>query len=232
MTDTRPPEVIVIGDSHAVALKRGCDALGIPAGLLSVSGNFWHMGRVVFDPVQGIRMRGNRALAESAARIRARLGGGPVLSREVPVIVSAGFNLGRLVPRLATLGHVADAEAFAARPGALFLSDAFLRGYIAHHRDPQLQVLRRLARRAPVTVVPPPLRPGWGLMHAAHDVICDRMRASRLDLYQPLRELDPEGAGLDDGWYEADRVHGNARYGKAVIELLRARGALAGCKAA
>jgi len=231
LTDTAPPEVIVIGDSHAIALKTGCDALGIPAGMLSVSGNFWHMGRVVFDAERGVRMRGNAALAAQADRIRNRLGGGPVLSRDVPVIVSAGFNLGRLVPKLVSLRHVSSSEEFEADPNAIFLTDDFLRSYVAYHRDLQIRILRRLSRRAPVTVVPPPLRQASRTMWAVYTAICDLMREARLDLYEPMTDLAEPGQWLDPGYFGPDGIHGNERYGQAVIQKLLERGAL-GQKAA
>jgi hypothetical protein len=231
LTDTAPPEVILIGDSHARALKEGCDALGIPVGILSVSGNFWHMGRVAFDPERGIRIRGNRGLANQSERIRERLGGRPVLNPDVPVIVSAGFNLGRLVPKLTSLRHLTSAEDFEAKPDTLFLSDDFLRAYVAHQRNPQLRILRRLARHAPVTVVPPPLKLGSPAMRAVYTVICDMMRAVRLDLYEPLVDLAEPGQGLDSSYFGPDGIHGNERYGTTVIEKLIERGAL-GQKAA
>lgn len=227
MTDAGPPEVIVIGDSHAMALKMGCDALGIPAAVLSVSGNFWHMGRVAFDGTSGIRMRGNRRLAADAEAIRTQLGGGPLLRRDLPVIVSAGFNLGRLVPRLIAHGHVAAQDEFDADPDALHLSGAFLRGYVAHHREPQLRILRRIARAAPVTVVPPPLRHKAQITRSVFEIICEMMRGARLDLYDPMPDLVAPGEVLDDSFYLSDKIHGNARYGQAVIERLVQRGALA-----
>lgn len=231
MIDTAPPEVIVIGDSHARALKDGCDVLGIPAGLLSVSGNFWHMNRVHFDAELGIRMRGNKGLLTQAQRIRERLEGRPVLNRDVPVIVSAGFSLGRLVPKLVSLRHVSSLDEFEANPAALFLSDDFVRGYVAHHRGRQLRILRRLSRSAPVTVVPPPLKKKPPTVWAAYRVICDMIRRARLDLYEPIADLGEVGEGLDESYFGPDGIHGNADYGKAVIERLIERGAL-GQKAA
>jgi hypothetical protein len=225
LIDTAPPEVIVIGDSHARALKDGCDELGIPSGLLSVSGNFWHMGRVGFDAELGIRMRGNKALNARGQQVRERLGGRPVLNPDVPVIVSAGFHLGRLVPKLA-LRHVSSLDEFEADPAALFVSDDFLRGYVNHHRERQLRLLRRLARRASVTVVPPPLTRRSPTMWAAYRAICDMMRRARLDLYEPMADLGGLGEGLDDSYFRPDRIHGNAQYGLAVIERLIELGAL------
>ena len=40
-----------------------------------------------------------------------------MLNPDVPVIVSAGFNLGRLVPKLTSLRHLTSAEDFEAMKG-------------------------------------------------------------------------------------------------------------------
>ncbi len=221
------PEVVIIGDSHAIALKHGCDALGIPAVLLSVSGNFWHAGRVVFDAERGIRMRGNRDLDAASERILRRFDGQPILGRERPVLVSAGFQLGRLVPRLSATRHVSEAGNFAADPAALHLSSEFLLAYVQEHREPQMRLLRRIARRSRATIVaPPPLfnRPN---MRGAYLAVCERMRALRLNLYEPWRDLSGPGEALDRDYFAEDGIHGNVRYGTAVIERLVARGALA-----
>lgn len=225
MTDAAPLDVILIGDSHARALKDGCDVLGIPAGLMSVSGNFWHMNRVHPDAQSGIRMRGNKWLAAQAEQIREQLGGRPVLNPDVPVIVSAGFSLGRLVPKIVSLRHVSSLEEFEADPAALFLSDDFVRGYVTYHRDRQLRTLRRLARHARVTVVPPPLKRKPPTVWAAYRVICDMIRRARIDLYEPIADLGEVGEGLDEGYFGPDGIHGNADYGKVVIERLIERGA-------
>lgn len=208
----------------------GCDALGIPAGLLSATSNFWHAGRIVFDADQGVRMRGHtkaaKRLAAEAELIREQFGGGPVINRDVPVIASAGFSLGRLFPSSFSHRHASSGEEFAANSAACFLSDDFLRAYVAHHRHPQIRVLRRLANRARVTVVPPPVKLRSPIMRASYAAVCDMIRAARLDLYEPLADLAEPGQGLDEGYFSADGAHGNERYGRTVIQRLIERGAL------
>jgi hypothetical protein len=224
---TARPEVIIIGDVHARSLMDGCEALGVPAGLLWESEIHWHAGRVNFDAVLGISMHDNKSLLAQAERIRDRLGGRPVPNPEVPIIVSAGFHLGQLVSELVSPRHVTSRDEFEADSEALSISEDFLRGYVDYHRETQLQVLRQLARRAPLTVVAPPFkRKTTATAWAAYRAICDLMREARLDLYEPMADLGEIGEGLDESYFGPDGKHGTAEYGRIVIENLIERGAL------
>ncbi len=218
-----PPEAMVLGDSHAVALKEGCDALGLNTEMLSFSGNVWHMGLISFHPTFGLTMKG-RVQRDRLVAAKERMGRGGIIRPDLPLIVSAGFHVGRLVPPFGMRGHVTDAKGFAADEDALFVSHAFLRAYVQHHRGQQLYFLRRIARRAPVVVVGPPPVYG-GANHAAFiDVIGEMIRAAGVPLYDPRDDFAHLGQTLSSDYLAPDGVHGNARYGSEVIGALLARG--------
>lgn len=215
------PDLLVIGDSHSNALVEGAAALGLRVEMLRFSGNIWHSGRVVAHADHGLWVRGLRAMQAEILALRDRLGGRPVLSREVPVLGAFGYHLGRLVPPMGFAGHVADAAAFDADPGALAMSQAFVDAYVAHHRAGLVRLARTVMRACPLVVVVPPRafdRPNYAAVRAA---ITRQLRAGRVDVHDPAPDLCGEGV-LDPGYLMADGTHGNARYGAAVIAAMQA----------
>jgi hypothetical protein len=224
------PDVFVLGDSHAIALRDGCAAQGLAVDMLSFSGNLWHAGYVTFRPNYGVSLRG-RVQRDRLDAVRARYGRDGVIRPDLPLIVSVGFHVGRLVPPFAVRGHVCDATGFAADEDALFVSAGFLETYIRHHRDAQLFFLRQIARRAPVVVVAPP--PVYrSAVHAAFVAVIGRLiRAAGIALYDPRDDFAHLGPSLPADYLAPDGVHGNARYGAEVVGALVARGLIPGRRA-
>jgi hypothetical protein len=217
------PDFLVLGDSHAMALKAGCDAQGLAADLLSLSGNIWHSGLISFHPTSGLTLKG-RVQKDRLDAARARHAPRGLVRPDLPLILSAGFHIGRLVPPFGTRGHVTDAEGFAADEDGLFVSSGFLRGYVQHHRGQHIYTLKRIARRAPAVIVAPP--PVYaGINHKAFiDTIIGLMRAGGLTVYDPRDDFAHLGHTLPADYLAPDGVHGNARYGSEVIGALMSRG--------
>ena len=144
---------------------------------------------------------------------RARHAPRGLIRPDLPLIVSAGFHIGRLVPPFGTRGHVTDADGFAADEDGLFVSSGFLRAYVQHHRGQHIYTLKRIARRAPTVIVPPP--PVYaGINHEAFiDTIIGLMLAGGLTVYDPRDDFAHLGHTLPPDYLAADGVHGNARYG-------------------
>jgi hypothetical protein len=217
------PEVLILGDSHSIALKSGCDAQGIRADILSFSGNLWHMGHVSLHHIHGITVR-SKVQFERIAALRQRLGGTTVTRPDLPIIASAGFYLGRLVAPFNSRGHVTDAEGFAADESSLFASRGLTEAYVRHWRTPHITFLKRLARRAPLTIVaPPPVYP-WPNYPMVIDIITRMMRDAGLAVYDPRDDLATGGRTLSPDYLAQDQVHGNERYGTELIGHMLRRG--------
>ena len=217
------PELMVLGDSHAMALKAGCEEQGLAADLRSLAGNIWHSGQISFHPTVGLSMKG-RVQKDRLDAAKARHAPRGLIRPDLPLIVSAGFHVGRLVPPFGTRGHVTDADGFAADEDGLFVSSGFLRAYVQHHRGHHIYTLKRIARRAPsVIVAPPPVYAG--INHRAFiDTILGLLRTNGLTVYDPRDDFAHLGQTLPADYLAPDGVHGNARYGSEVIGALMSRG--------
>jgi hypothetical protein len=225
------PDAIIIGDSHSDALKAGCDAKGLTTEILRFSGNLWHAGRVSFHRQHGIWVRGNPAGQKRILDLRERFGGLSLISAEVPVIAAMGFHLGRLVPPFGFNRHVTDATGFTADPDSLFASPALVEAYVGSLRTGQIRMAQRMARFGNMTLVVPPKparRPNYVVIA---DALAGQLRAAGLRVFDPGIELGAADQTLPDDLWAADGVHGNERYGTAVITLMM-EGGLVGHRAA
>ncbi len=222
MADPKLPDLLIVGDSHSVAIKAGCDANGLDAALLSFSGNHWHAGNVVLHREHGLWVRGD-AMQDRIRAVRARLGGTGVLRPDLPVLASVGFHLGRLVPPFGFRGHVTRKADFNADGESIFASSGLVTAYAEAFRSNHIRFLRRMARHAPVTIVaPPPLydQPNYA---AFCDAISGMIRAAGLTFYDP-REDWGDGAPLGQEFLAEDGVHGNADYGRLLVGHMIDRG--------
>jgi hypothetical protein len=220
------PDLLILGDSHSVALKAGCDALGLRAEMLSFSGNIWHQGLVSLHRNRGIFVR-NRAFQQRVAELAGRLGRGNVLSAEVPVLASFGFHLGRIVPPFGYNGHRTDAEGFLADETSQFASRALAEAYVRHFRRGHVRMLRRLSDMVPTIAVAPPDIFGAANYPLFVTIVKEMIREAGVALFDPCAELFPGQAGLPERFLTEDGVHGNAAYGQRVIGLLLDRGLIA-----
>lgn len=223
--DFRAPDVLVIGDSHSAAIKAGCDANALRAEILAISGNFWHVGAVVPHPAHGLWAK-MAAPRQMILAMKERMGGGSVFLPDVPVIASIGFHLGRLAPPLMFKGNVTDPDEFRSDPESLFVSSGFVEAYAAHYRKDLLALLQTMAAQVPLVVVAPPDmddRPG---LRAVRSALIRIYRKAGIHVFDPCEhapfdKLSP----LPPEYLSADKVHGNARYGREVIAALLQEGA-------
>lgn len=217
------PDLLIIGDSHSIALKAGCDALGLKTELLSFSGNIWHAGHVVFTRRKGLWVYGKRSQTR-IADLRARLGGAEVLSQDLPVLVSAGFHMGRIVPPFGMRRHFAEASQFEQDEDGLFASRALVEAYARHYRGAHVELLRQMARRAPVVAVAPPNIYPNSNYSAFHDVIAGMIRSAGVTFYDPREDFGGPGQALGEEYRAPDRGHGNAAYGAKLIGRMLEQG--------
>ncbi len=217
------PDLLIVGDSHTAALQEAAIARGMNAKMLYISGNHWHENKMRPHATQGIsaayRPGLNRRIAAFAAEV-----GGSVFQPGIPVLASFGYHLGRLVPLFARHGHSPDGPQTEVEDQHLFVSDAFLHAYIAHHRGSLLRVLRLAAKQANVIVVAPPMIQTDPVALRFADAITEIVRGWGVTVFDPRREPDWSGKPLPDHLRAPDGVHGNAAYGQEVLARLFDRG--------
>ena len=217
------PELLIVGDSHAIALRGGCEALGVTSELLSFSGNLWHLGHIVMHRKRGIWAR-SPALQKRLQETALRLGSDALPAADVPVVATFGYHLGRIVPQFHAGGHCANAAEFLGDENRHFVSQAMLDAYIAHFRRSLVQVLKRMAGRAPLIAVAPPLIHESANYPEFMDTISDMIQAEGIRFINPCDTLFGRRKALPAEFLTADGGHGDAIYGAMVIQLLRDQG--------
>lgn len=218
------PDLLIIGDSHSNALVDGCKAHGLSVEMLRFSGNFWHAGDISFHADHGLWIAKPPNQQQQILDLRKRLGGRSVLSPDIPILASLGYHLGRIVPPFGLHGHVTDTRHFAADVTTSYASQALTDAYLGAFRGGHVRLARRMAQAAPMIIVAPPLCNDPPNMRTFHDSITRRMRAVRLNVYDPNTDLFPTGTTLPADYITEDGVHGNAKYGAAVIGKMLAQG--------
>jgi hypothetical protein len=211
------PDIMILGDSHSIALQTGCQANGMKVAMLSFSGNLWHQGLIGLHRTTGIRVRGRGGWQRRVTDLAAALGRANVLSPEVPVLASFGFQLGRIVPPFGFNGHRADPEEFLAEPAAQFASRALVEAYALHFRQAHLMMLHRLSRLVPVVAVFPPLVFASGNYASFVALMKAKIAETGVPWFDPCATLFPGAPAVPEDYLAADGVHGNARYGAEAI---------------
>lgn len=219
------PDLVILGDSHTGALHQAALARGMEARLLYINGNFWHENQMRWHPRLGIAAKYRPRLHRQVRDLGAELGGS-VFPAHVPVLASIGYHLGRLVPRMARLGHTPDARHAQTDESLLFLSDSFLESYILSQRGNLLEILTSAARTCNVIAIAPPMiQTDPVALHVANR-ITDWLIARGVRVFDPRREPDWADQPLPEELRAPDQVHGNAAYGEAVLARLFDRGLL------
>ena len=218
--------VLVLGDSHSVALKAGCDSVGLPAELLSFSGNFWHAGHIVSHRKIGLWARGAALQARINDTLK-RLGRASLFGPDLVVLGSFGFHLGRIAPILGVRGHRADGEEFLADESTQFVSSAVVSAYVQVFRSPHLNIMRRISQQSPMVLVTPPRFSHDSSNHqSCFDAIKAGIQAANIPCYDPCIDLFSPGGVLPAAMVTPDGVHGNAEYGAMVVRRLIGTGVL------
>jgi hypothetical protein len=218
-------DAIVLGDSQAIALKEGCDQLGLRTALMSLSGNFWHMGLVRYNPSRGIVGRG--AAQARVNGFKAENGFEKLPHPGLPVIATFGFHLGRILPMFGIDGHRTRAEEFEEDLSAHFVSRGMMRAYARAFRQAHFDMLKRLTRQVPTLLVAPPLMSEEGNMVDFRSEILAMMREAGIDTLDPCAEIAGADRALPAVLRAPDNNHGNADYGRQAVELVCASGFLA-----
>lgn len=220
--DHRPdplPDLLIVGDSHTAALQEAAIARGLNARMLYLSGNFWHENRMRPHPTQGLAMPHRPGLNRRIATFVAEAGTS-AFPKDIPVLASIGYHLGRLVPPLARHGHSPDPDDAARREDALFLSDAFLVAYIFHHRNSLFRLLRLAGQQANLLVIAPPLIQTDPVALHVGARITRILRDHGIAVFDPREEPDWADAPLPEDLRAPDGVHGNAAYGAQVLRRI------------
>lgn len=213
------PDLLIFGDSHTAALELGAKAEGIATGLLYLSGNIWHTGKIVLHPNLDLDQAGSRYVRRRVTEARDAMGG--TLFREgAPVLASAGYHLGRLLPPMTHHGHSPDPDVLARDPDASFMSSAVFEAMITLRRRTIWRLLRLVATRCDLTVIAPPILSDDPMAAMAAGFITRRLREQGLHVFDPREVNGPLGQVLPPGWRADDGVHGNAAYGQAVLQHL------------
>lgn len=219
------PDLLIIGDSHTAALQEAAVARGLRSEMLYISGNFWHENQMRPNRAHGLAQPHRRGLNRRIVDFTTQAGG-PAFRRDVPVLASIGYHLGRLVPLFSRHGHTPDAAHFAENDGLLFVTDDFLMSYILHHRDNLFRLLRYGAQNAKLTVVAPPMIQTDPVALYIGRRITTALRKHGLTVFDPRDEEDWAGGPLPEHLRAPDGVHGNAAYGAEVLDRLSRRGLL------
>ena len=212
------PDVLIIGDSHSVALSAGCEQLEISCLTASFSGAIWHDGHISYHDELGIafsRKWGRKLLDE----IRAEIGVEHLAKAGVPVMFSAGFHLGRVVPAFGWSGHKAFRNDVEMPDDRMAVSAGFMREYLCEFRTAQFDLIEGFARHTPVVVVAPPPTDRENFPEFSEATI-ELMKERGLRVYDPRADFADENGRLPDDLLEADQTHGNARYGQLVVERI------------
>ncbi|WP_435257856.1 hypothetical protein ACSBLW_17380 [Thioclava sp. FR2] len=210
------PDLLIIGDSHTAALQEAAIARGLRSEMLYISGNFWHENKMRPHPDYGLttpHRRGlNRRIAEFSQTVE-----GSAFPKDIPVLASIGYHLGRLVPLFSRHGHSPDPSHAAVTEEALFVSDAFLVAYIFSHRNSLFRLLRLGGLDANLLVIAPPMiqTDPVALYFAAR--ITRILRDHGIAVFDPREEPDWADQPLPENLRAPDGVHGNEAYGAEVL---------------
>jgi len=237
------PDVILVGDSHVLALQQGCEALGLNAAMLKSGGIHWNQGKIRVFPIRRGRSPVMPALQPRVEELQAQMGVRDVFDGSVPVIASIGFHCGHLARAFGRQGHVAwpppkDLADEGGDHEVMFASGAVQRAFIEDRRERHFALLKYIGQRCKLTAVLPPRAPkNEDKIRFRHNIdaltntITRRIRAGGTDVYDPNTDFVEDDQLLPWEWVNDDGFHGTPAYGKLVMERLVARGALDPVKA-
>lgn len=216
------PDLMLLGDSHTIALEEGARSLGLDVAALRYGGNVWHDGKFGWN-ADGFFPKGSKLGKRELATLQERLGVKNVFSVGAPVLTTVGFHLGRLTRPFNWFEHSVMGPGDPEPRSGLLASDAFVEAYVAHARGPHLRMLKRLSREAKLIVVPPPAisdEPNFRQLRAMVIRLMQRAGLEVFDGAQVLFDDQPLPAHL----IEADGQHTTPEFGAMVISRLRDEG--------
>lgn len=226
MVEPEQKRILVLGDSQSVALKDGCDALGLTADLLSFSGNYWHAGHIVPHRRKGVWARG-LPLQKRIGDVLERSGRESLLGPDVIVVASFGFHLGRVAPALTSRGHRASPAEFLADDDTFFVSAQFLAAYVETSIAKHAVMMRHIGRSSKMLLVcPPRYEPEPVNYRSIFHLIKDRFAQSGIIVCDPAADLFGPDGFMPDRLKTADGFHGSPEYGEMAMRLIVQQGLL------
>jgi hypothetical protein len=211
------PDLLILGDSHTAALDMAMRDEGFSTTLLYINGNHWHAGGFSYNPNRGIVHPGSAFVRRHVAKARAQMGGSLFRENQV-VLASVGYHLGRLVPGIARRGHTMEQDVFDADPDASYLSEAMMEALVEAQRGGLWDMLADISKACVLVVVAPPILSDDPLTARVARFVTRSLRARGVMVWDP-RELDGAmGRPLSPEMRAPDGVHGNVRYGRAVLD--------------
>ncbi|RBI73083.1 hypothetical protein DQW77_09520 [Roseovarius sp. TE539] len=231
------PDVLLVGDSHVLALHQGCEAHGIRSTMLKSGGIHWNEGKIrVFGPRRA-RSPFLPALGPSVRNLETQLGLGDIFDNGIPVIASIGFHCGHLARAFGAEGHVAwpppDALPKEDPGDTLFASRSLLDAFVEERRARHFALLRYINGKCRLTVILPPRAPkNAPKFRFRHNIdaltacIARKIDDMGIDIYDPNTEFVGPDELLPWEWVNEDGFHGTPEYGARAVERLLSRGAL------
>ncbi len=217
------PDVIMLGDSHTIALEDGAKRLGLRTEVLRFGGGGWHEGKFGWS-AEGFVPKGTPMGRSALEAIRGRLGVQNVFAVGAPVITTVGFHLALMVRPMGWSGHRMMGLNGETPKDGLLMSAAFAEAYVEHFRGAHFRLLRRLAREARLIVVPPPPMTTEPNIARIRALVIDRIRQMGIEVYDPMTELLADEPGFPARFVGDDPSHATADYGELVMAGLRAAG--------
>jgi hypothetical protein len=219
MDASQVPDLLIFGDSHTAALDMAIREDGFSTSLLYINGNHWHAGGFVYDEAFGFLKPGSGYMRRRIGKARLEMGG-KLFHQDRVVLASVGYHLGRLCPGMGRRGHTVDEAAFDANPEASYLSSAMMEAIVTAQRQGLWDMLAAAAKDCVLVVVAPPILTDDPLQKKVALFITRSLRERGILVWDPREQSGAMGQPLAPELRAADGVHGNAAYGKAVLDMI------------
>lgn len=222
-----PAKVLIIGDSHTIALHDGCDALGIGYHKVYGTGGAWFEGRYKFMQKRGLVSKPgpNR---KKLLQLADEMGHSNIFDAGLPVIASFGFNFGKLLGALETWRHsIPDQKGCYDNDAEAVMSRGFAEEYVEALCGKNFRIIKNIARIADVTMVVPPRADASHNRVQLTDIITQRMTDVGAKVFDPGRVFTKSRKkALPAKYLSEDQIHGTSDYGQKIVEQLVELGAL------
>jgi len=216
------PDILFLGDSHTIALRKGAEMRELATDGLHWSGAAWHSAKFKLTE-HGPAPVGAPGARDAFDDFAARMG--PWVA-QTTTVTTLGFHLGRLVPPFGWMDHKATKRGEDLPTDAPGVSRAFLRDYIWRHRVRHIRTAKKWAAQTKLIVVAPPVtfdRPSYG---AFREEIIAQLQFAGVTVFDPAQEFPETHGILPDHLQEDDGLHGTADYGAQIIDAMARDGLL------
>lgn len=229
MADT--PQVLILGDSHTLTLKMGCDALGIRAVHAWIGGLHWNDNVISLGGAHGIQALHRPRMSAQIETAAQALNVTDLTDPGVPVLGSFGFHLGRL-----SIGMIVQRQHFSTQPGFSFdhaadsvFSQDYAEDYVTEKRGPILDIAAAIAKNTDLTMIKQPLakKANEPVVDGLAAIIAGRLEAQGTRVFPGVDDMtDPKTGLVDPKYLEDDGGHGNEEYGTRTVQAMIDQGFL------